>query len=121
MKGPGEPFDRRSTTCTCAQAEKREALSEGERGRLRAVTDRERERVRGELQTEIQVSRFFGRVVAVLGMVAALAGDLTASDAGPAGPLGLLMGALGYCLGARWLVVAAILLSATEIVVGFVV
>ncbi len=86
---------------------------EGERKRQHTDTDREREQ--GELRTETRTSRFFGRIAAVLGMAAALAGDLTASGAGPAGPLGLLRGELGCCLGARRLGVAAILFSAAGI------
>lgn len=88
-------------------------------GQLRRA-DVERERAGGEMRTEARISRLFGRACALLGIAAALAGDLTPADVGPVGPLGLLMGALGYFLGARRLGIAALLLSAAEIVVGYV-
>jgi hypothetical protein len=72
------------------------------------------------MRTEARISRLFGRAAAMLGIAAALAGDLTPADVGPVGPLGLLMGALGYFLGARRLGIAALLLSVAEIVVGYV-
>ncbi|MDP9485303.1 MAG: hypothetical protein M3Q49_05845 [Actinomycetota bacterium] len=49
-------------------------------GNLRRADD-ERERVGGDLRAEAQVSRFFGRACALIGIAAALLGDLTPGDA----------------------------------------
>ncbi len=92
---------------------------EGDDGNLRRADD-ERERVGGDMRAEAQLSRLFGRACALIGIAAALSGDLTPGDAQPVGPLGLSMGALGYFLGARRLGIAALLLSVAEIVVGYV-
>jgi hypothetical protein len=60
----------------------------------------------------------FGRVASVLGILVALVGDLSPGDVGPAGPTRLVIGMLGYALGARRLGTAAIVLSVTEVLVG---
>ena len=78
----------------------------------------EREQVRKEIRTENQVRRSFGRVASVLGILVALAGLLTPDDVGLAGPVGILMGSLGYILGARRLGTAAVVLSIVEIIFG---
>jgi hypothetical protein len=58
------------------------------------------------------VQRLFGAVLAAVGLLMALAGNLiTPGELGPAGPAGLLMGAFGYLLGARLLGAAAVVLS----------
>lgn len=80
----------------------------------------ERRQVRRGLQTEGRVQRLSGRVLSVLGLLMALSGDLTPGEVGPAGPVGLLMGSLGYLLGARVLGTTAMVLSVAEIVVGIV-
>jgi hypothetical protein len=80
--------------------------------------DEERQQVRKEIRTEKRVRRSFGRVVAALGILAALMGDLTPGEVGSAGPVGILMGALGYVLGARWLGTIAIVLAVAEILLG---
>ena len=78
----------------------------------------EREQIRKEIRTENQVRRFFGRVASVLGILVALAGLLTPGDVGLAGPVGILMGSLGYALGAHRLGTAAVILSGVEILLG---
>ena len=70
------------------------------------------------LRTEEGVRKLFGRVASVVGILVALMGSLTPGEAGPAGPIGILMGALGYLLGARLLGAAAVLLSVLEVLVG---
>lgn len=78
-----------------------------------------RRREEKSLRTEEGVRKFFGRAASVIGIVAALAGSLTPDEAGSAGPMGMLMGASGYLLGARLLGAAAVFLSVVEVLVGF--
>lgn len=78
----------------------------------------EREQVRKEIRTENQVRRSFGRVASVLGILVASSGLLTPDDVGLAGPTGILMGLLGYALGARRLGTAAVVLSVVEVLLG---
>jgi hypothetical protein len=80
--------------------------------------EEERRGVREGLRVEGRVRRLFGRASAVFGMAVALAGELTLGGIGPAGPAGIMLGALGYVLGARGLGAAALALSATEILLG---
>ncbi len=79
---------------------------------------REREQVRMEIRTENQVRRSFGGVASVLGILVALAGLFAPGDVGLAGPVGILMGALGLVLGARRFGTAAVILSVAEILLG---
>lgn len=74
--------------------------------------------MRERIRTEDRMRMLFGRVAAVLGILVAVVGDLSPGDVGPAGPIGLAMGALGYALGARRLGTAAIALSVAEVLVG---
>ncbi len=78
----------------------------------------EREQVRKGIPTENRVDRGFGRMLSVLGILVALAGMFTPGDVGPLGLAGILMGALGFALGARRLGTAAVVLSWTEILLG---
>ncbi len=57
----------------------------------------------------------------MLGILVALAGLLTPGDVGPLGLAGMLLGALGYFLGAHRLGPAAVVLSWVEILLGIVV
>ncbi|MDP9474914.1 MAG: hypothetical protein M3R38_04360 [Actinomycetota bacterium] len=70
------------------------------------------------IRTEEGVRKLFGRVASVLGILVALAGGFTPGEVGPAGPTGVLLGVLGYLLGARLLGAAAVLLSVVEVLVG---
>lgn len=70
------------------------------------------------LRTEEGVRKLFGRVASVVGILVALVGGFTPGESGPAGPIGILLGALGYLLGARLLGAAAVLLSVLEVLVG---
>lgn len=84
--------------------------------------DRHEEMKREEsksLRTEDRVRKLFGRAASVLGIVVALAGALTPGEMGPAGPAGILLGAVGYLLGARLVGATAVLLAVVEILVGF--
>ncbi len=54
----------------------------------------------------------------MLGILLALAGDPTSADAGPAGPVGIVLGALACLLGARGLGIAAMVLSVVEVLLG---
>jgi hypothetical protein len=58
------------------------------------------------------------RLVAVLGILVALTGLLTPGDVGPLGLEGVLLGALGFFLGAHRLGPAAVVLSWVEILLG---
>lgn len=82
---------------------------------------RDRERLREDIRAEERASGLFGMVIAVVGMLVAVVGDLSPGEVGPAGPAGLVLGALGYVLGARRLGTAAVVLSAAEILVGLLV
>jgi len=77
-----------------------------------------REDARSHVRLEGRGQKLAGRVISALGAAMALAGDLTPGDVGPAGPIGLLMGLLGYLLGARVLGAAAAVLALLEILVG---
>ncbi len=57
----------------------------------------------------------------MLGILVALTGLLTPGDVGPLGLAGMLLGALGYFLGAHRLGPAAVVLSWVEILLGIVV
>ena len=57
-------------------------------------------------------------MVSVLGILVALTGLLTPGDVGPLGLAGMLLGALGFFLGAHRLGPAAVVLSWTEILLG---
>ena len=54
----------------------------------------------------------------MLGILVALTGLLTPGDVGPLGLAGMLLGALGFFLGARRLGPAAVVLSWVEILLG---
>jgi len=70
------------------------------------------------VRLEKRMQRLVGRVIAALGVAMALAGELTPGDVGPAGFMGLLMGVLGFLLGARILGAAAVTLALLEILTG---
>jgi hypothetical protein len=57
-------------------------------------------------------------VVSVLGILVALTGLLTPGDVGPLGLAGMLLGALGFFVGAHRLGSAAVVLSWAEILLG---
>ena len=57
-------------------------------------------------------------MVSVLGILVALTGLLTPGDVGPLGLAGMLLGALGFFLGAHRLGPTAVVLSWAEILLG---
>lgn len=67
---------------------------------------------------EVTRNKGFGRVVSMLGILVALTGLLTPGDVGPLGLAGVLLGALGFFLGAHRLGPAAVVLSWAEILLG---
>ena len=77
-----------------------------------------RRKEKKSLRTEEGVRKLFGRVASVLGILVAIVGGFTPDEAGPAGPIGVLLGTLGYLLGARLLGATAVLLSVLEVLVG---
>jgi len=80
--------------------------------------NREREQTRGKKLLEGRVGRGFGLVAAAVGLLLAGVGGLSPGYAGPAGELGLVFGALGYLLGARWLGGSVVVVSLAEITIG---
>ena len=60
----------------------------------------------------------YGRMVSVFGILVALTGLLTPGGIGPLGLAGMLLGALGFFLGAHRLGPAAVVLSWAEILLG---
>ena len=96
---------------------KEESIQE-EHKRTKAATRRERERVRKEVRAEERVRKLFGRVASGLGIAVALVGGLTTGDLGAAGPAGIVLGALGWVLGARRIGSVALMLSVVEILSG---
>ncbi len=75
----------------------------------------ERQQVRDGVRFEERVRKLFGRTAAALGMLLAVLGSYSPSEAGPSGEIGIAMGMLGYLLGARRLGVAAVVLSIAEL------
>ena len=57
-------------------------------------------------------------MVSMLGILVALTGLLTLGDVGPLGLAGVLLGALGFFVGAHRLGSAAVVLSWAEILLG---
>jgi hypothetical protein len=81
-------------------------------------TNREREQTSGRKLLEDRISRGFGLVVAAAGLLLAGVGGLSPSYTGPAGKIGLVCGALGYLLGARWIGGTVVVVSLAEILIG---
>jgi hypothetical protein len=80
--------------------------------------NREREPIRKEEQLEDQLSRVFGIFATATGLLLVAVGGLSPNYAGPAGEIGLVLGALGYLLGARRLGGAVVVVSVAEIAIG---
>lgn len=73
--------------------------------------------MRGIQQLEDRLSRAFGIVASAIGLLLVV-GGMSPSYAGPAGEMGLVLGALSYLLEARWLGAAVVVVSVAEIVIG---
>ncbi len=78
----------------------------------------ERRQVRDGVRVEERVRKLFGRTAASLGMLLAVLGFYSPSEAGPSGEIDIVMGILGYLLGACRLGVAVVVLSIAKLLFG---
>ncbi len=80
--------------------------------------NRERERLTDEGMLEDRLSRYFGIITAAMGLLLVGVGGLSPSYMGPAGEIGLVLGALSYLLGVRRFGGAVVIVSVAEIMIG---